>query len=78
MSKAFALAERHIEYVGGVGYVVNDEREFLIYGRLWLILLALWDEISDDVSTGNYPQMESSMWLAFTGDADYILTAMYG
>jgi hypothetical protein len=77
MAKSFALAERHIKYEDR-GYVVIDEREFLIYGRLWLILLAVWDEISDNNPGGNYPEMDDSLWLAFNADADYLLTAMYG
>lgn len=55
---------------------IDDERKFLIYGRLWLILLACWDEITGSTDPGG-PEFEERLLAAFSADIEDLLTAMY-
>ena len=75
---AFAEAMTHAPYNDTAeDYLIADERKFLIYGRLWMILLAVWDEINNQTDPGG-PDFEELMWLALNATAYEVMEAMYG
>lgn len=56
----------------------DAEQEMLIYGKLWWILLIVWDHMNDPHETDFLPSFEEQLLAAFKGDLDDVLTAMYG
>lgn len=74
--RAFEEAERHAVYENGA-YVVTNERKLLTYGRLWLIMLAVWDEINNQMDPG-CPSFDDQLHAAFVADTNDVLEAMHG
>jgi hypothetical protein len=56
----------------------DAEREMLIYGKLWWILLIVWDHLNGQHENEFTPSFEESILVAFSGDLDDVMTAMYG
>lgn len=56
----------------------DAEREMLIYGKLWWILLIVWDHLNGQHENTGQPSFEDSLLVAFAGDLDDVMTAMYG
>jgi hypothetical protein len=71
LSQCYELAERQVGEDG-----VRDVELFIVYGRLWMIILAVWNELngeSDCDMTFSHQVLE-----AMSADTSTILCAMYG
>lgn len=53
-------------------------RKMLVYGKLWHVLLIVWDELNGQHDYPGCPEFEEALMMTFSSDLDDIQVYMYG